>query len=388
MSRYQDVALAAALVVLGECELFVRSLRTDWPGPRALNAVLVVAIALPVLWRRRAPLAAFVGYAAPASVWLASVYGPSSNLPLEPLLVLLIVIYSAASFAPSGHDRLVAGAAGLLFASEVALLVAGRKSIGNAVPGLLLIGLSYVVGRALRGKHLFAESMQRRAAAIEADSAREASIAVAAERDRIARELHDVIAHAVSLIVVQAGAGERLLDEAPEQARESFETIRRAGADALDELRRLLGLLRDRPAGAMPTEPQPGLDRLALLVVEAREAGLDVDLRIRGGRRAVPPGVDLAAYRIVQEALTNVRKHSGASRAIATIEYRPHEVMLTVTDEGASARTEAAATNGNGHGLIGMRERATIYGGTLEAGPQEPQGFAVQARLPIEQGTA
>ena len=385
--RYGDLGLAITLAALGECELFFRALRADWPGPRALNTAVVVVIALSVLWRRRAPLAALVAYAVPASVWLASVYGPSSNLPIEPLLVLLILVYSAASYAPLSQGRLVAGAVGLLFASEVVLLVAGRKSVGNAVPGLALIGLSYLVGRALRGKHLFAESMQRRASEIQAGSAKQAAMAVAAERDRIARELHDVIAHSVSLIVVQAGAGERLLETAPEQARESFDAIRRAGADALDELRRLLGLLRDRPAGGMATEPQPGLDRLERLVAEAREAGLEVKLEIHGKPRVLPPGIDLAAYRIVQEALTNVRKHSGTRLATATVEYGARELLLTVADDAPTRRRTTATTNGPGHGLIGMRERVAIYGGTLEAGPREPQGFEVRARLPIEQGT-
>ena len=381
--RFGDPLLAGLLVVLGECELFIRSLDAEFHGPRPLNAVLVVAIAAPVAWRRVAPLVAFVAYLVPASVWLDAVYGPNSSLPVEPLLVLLILIYSAASYATAERQRWVFATVSALFASELVLLAVGTKSVGNVVPGLLLIGLAYVVGRALRSKHVQAEAIRREAAGLEMEAAERTRRAVAAERDRIARELHDVIAHSVSVMVVQAGAGERLLAIEPARARESLEAIRRAGGEALDELRRLLGLLREQSPTTASVEPQPGLRHLEALVDQARAAGLSVECQVRGDREGVPPGVDLAAYRIVQEALTNARKHGGQTAAEVEVEYQRRAVRVVVTDNGLGSST-IGVLRGAGHGLIGMRERVAVYGGLLETGPRAGGGFAVRATIPFD----
>jgi signal transduction histidine kinase len=381
LDMFVEPSLFVALVVLGESELFVPALRAEFHGPRWINAILVIAIATAVLWRRRAPLAAFAMYAAFASVWLAAVYGPNASLPIEPLVVLLVLIYSAATYIATERERWVALVVGLIFASEVLLLVLGRKSVGNAVPGLLFIGLAYILGRILRGKHALASSFELKAARASAESEARARAAVSEERARIARELHDVIAHHVSVMVVQAGAAGRLFTTDSQAAADALEAIRHAGTEAIDELRRLLGLLREAPAPELSTEPQPGLHRIEPLLAEARSTGLAVDCTIEGEPRDLPEGLDLAAYRIVQEALTNVRKHSPAQTAEVVVRYLPRQLELLISDPGAPGKH----ANGErpGHGLVGMRERVALYGGTLEAGTGDGSGFVVHAQMPI-----
>ena len=206
---------------------------------------------------------------------------------------------------------------------------------------------------------------------------------MAGERARIARELHDVVAHSVSVMVVQAGAAEEVLAAAPDRAREPLRSIQDTGRQALVELRRLLGVLRTDGSEAA-LAPQPGLDQVAALAAQVREAGVAVDLRVDGERDRVPAGVDLAAYRIVQEALTNVLKHAGASHAAVRVGYRPDLIELEIFDDGCATPATGQATNGTGHGLIGMRERASLYGGVVEARPRPEGGFAVRARLPVK----
>jgi signal transduction histidine kinase len=207
--------------------------------------------------------------------------------------------------------------------------------------------------------------------------------AVAGERARIARELHDVVAHSVSVIVVQAQAGPRLLAE-PAQVRDVFHSIETTGREALDELRRLLGVLRARDE-QLPVGPQPGLDALQPLIQQLREAGLRVELRVEGEPVRLPPGIDLSAYRIVQEALTNTLKHAGPAEAEVIVRYHHSTLELEILDNGTGA---PARVNGSGHGLVGMRERVALYGGSLEAGARNGHGFGVRARLPLVAETA
>jgi signal transduction histidine kinase len=196
------------------------------------------------------------------------------------------------------------------------------------------------------------------------------------ERGRIARELHDVVAHSVSVMTVQAGAVRRLL--APEQAREreALLTVEETGRQALTEMRRLLGVLRQEGESAALT-PQPGLGTIDSLVQQVREAGLPVELTFEGERIALPPGVDLSAYRIVQEALTNALRHAGPARAWVSVRYRADEVEVEVANDGRSKE------NGDGHGLVGMRERVALCGGVLSAGPRPGGGYTISARLPV-----
>jgi signal transduction histidine kinase len=202
--------------------------------------------------------------------------------------------------------------------------------------------------------------------------------AASEERARIARELHDVVAHGISVMTVQAGAVRRLLT--PEQAREreALETIEQTGREALAEMRRMVGVMKN-PEEAPTLAPQPGLAHLDRLVARAREAGLPVELTIEGTPGALAPGIDLAAYRVVQEGLTNARKHAGAKRVEVVVHYESDRVELTVVDDGRGA----APGDGSGHGLVGMRERIALYGGELEAGPRDAGGYELRVRLPL-----
>ena len=203
--------------------------------------------------------------------------------------------------------------------------------------------------------------------------------AVAEERQRIARELHDVIAHSVSVMTVQAGAVRRLLLPEQERERQALEIVESTGREALTEMRRLVGLLREQ--GTMPEfAPQPSLRTLDILIGTVREAGLEVELDVQGEERELPPGVDLSAYRLVQEALTNTLKYAGPAQAWVTLRWRDDELELEVANNGHSE----ASSNGSGHGLAGMRERVALCGGTLETGPRDGGGFVVRCHLPLE----
>lgn len=375
----RDALMAAALAALGLCELFIRSLNADFHGPRWLNVLAVLLIAAPITFRRRAPLAALVVYWIPAQVWLDVVYGSHSNLPIEPFLVLLILVFSAASLVEGSRHLVVLAVLGGLYASELALLIAGRKGLGNVVPGLVFISLAYVLGRGVHRRRSREASLQHRTAVLEQERETVARQAVRDERDRIARELHDVIAHSVSVIIVQAGAAQRLLERDTLGAHGALETIRTAGSEALDELRHLLDLMHEVPS-ADSEEPQPGIARLDALIAQTRETGLPVDFAVDGTKRPLPPGVDLAVYRIVQEALTNIRKHAGPATARVQLHFAPNQLELIVVDDGRGDGTRA---NGSGHGLIGMRERVALYGGSLASGPGTTGGFEVRATIPL-----
>jgi signal transduction histidine kinase len=234
----------------------------------------------------------------------------------------------------------------------------------------LLWGAPWVAGRAVRRRRL----SERHA---EQEKAR-AQAAILEERARIARELHDVVAHAISVIVLQARGGRRVLQAEPADAQEAFATIERTGHQALEEMRRLLGMLRATDE-QLALAPQPSLKELDRLVEQVQAAGLPVQIVIEGEPRELPPGVDLSAYRIVQEALTNALKHAGPARARVLLRYDADELELEIADDGAGSGDGA----GTGQGLIGMRERVSVYGGELQAGQRPEGGYALRARLPL-----
>ncbi|HEV3497248.1 MAG TPA: sensor histidine kinase, partial [Actinomycetes bacterium] len=219
--------------------------------------------------------------------------------------------------------------------------------------------------------------------ALEAARQELARRAVLEERTRIARDLHDIVAHAMSVITVQAGVGAHLLERDPEQAKKALVVIEETGRGALGEMRRLLGALR---GGDPPTEPQPGLASLDRLAAQATAAGVPVEVQVEGPVRALPAGLEVSAYRIAQEALTNTIKHAPGGRATVTVRYRPHTVELEVVDTGGpgAAAGPAGPAGDGGHGLRGMRERVALYGGVFEAGPC-PGGFRVLAAFPTDQ---
>ena len=205
-----------------------------------------------------------------------------------------------------------------------------------------------------------------------------AAAAIVEERARIARELHDVVAHSISVMVLQARGGRRVLESDPADAHDAFAVIESTGQQALDEMRRLVGMLRSGDE-SLPLAPQPSLKELDTLVEQVRAAGLPVDLAVEGEPRDLPPGVDLSAFRIVQEALTNALRHAGPARARVVLRYGADELELEISDDGPGTGDES----GSGYGLVGMRERVSVYGGELQAGRQPEGGYALRVRLPL-----
>lgn len=258
-------------------------------------------------------------------------------------------------------------------------------------PSLDLTGTAFNM-TLFSGAWLAGQVVQARASATEARLAeavgraeahrQQEARAVAEERLRLAQELHDVVAHSMSVIAVQAGMGAHVIDERPDEAKEALAAISDTSRKTLQEMRRLLGVLRDDEGGRSHA-PAPGLDELPTLVDEVRKAGVDVTLSMEGEPGHVPHGVELSAYRLVQEGLTNVIKHAGPAAATVTVRYEPTEVLVEVADDGRGA----AAVDGGGHGLRGVRERVAVWGGTFDAGPRAGGGFRVTARLPFGEGS-
>ena len=240
--------------------------------------------------------------------------------------------------------------------------------------------IAWLLGAYAWTRRLYVAALRERADRAEREREESAEAAVASERARIARELHDIVAHSVSVMVVQAEAADEMLNRHdPERARAPVWKIQETGRAALTDMRRMLGLLREADSRPALT-PQPGIANLELLLAKVRESGLPVELEVQGRPEPLPPGVDLSAYRIVQEALTNSLKYAGQANARVVVRYAPGALELEVTDDGAG---EAVDSNG-GHGLIGMRERVVLFGGELDAGPALGRGFRVRARLPFE----
>jgi signal transduction histidine kinase len=266
----------------------------------------------------------------------------------------------------------------------VAVIANNGPHAGRVIPELAVFAIAWVLGDNIRTRRAYLAELEARAARLEREREERDQRAVADERARIARELHDVIAHNVSVMVVQASAGEELFDSDPEQARESLSAVASTGRAALAELRRLLGVIRaeeERETGPAYA-PQPGIEYLDDLVRQVRETGLTVELSVLGEPRALPEGIGLCAYRIVQEALTNTLKHAEASEAKINVRYVQDALELRVLDDGRGA----PASNGedSGHGLIGMRERVALFGGELSARPVPDHGYEVRARIPLE----
>lgn len=316
-----------------------------------------------------------------ASLLLELAIGDPKNptqFGLGVLVAWLIVAYSTAAHT-EGSDHLAAVALAVFFAVVwVAGSLALGASNGNTIPAVLLAAVLWLIGRAVHRREAQVEVLDHRAKQLEREREEKVRALVAEERTRIARELHDVVAHSVSVMVVQAQAGPRLADD-PQRTAITFESIESSGREALVELRRLLGILRTGDK-QLAVGPQPGLASLDALVEQVRHAGLAVELRVGGEQAPLSPGLDLSAYRIVQEALTNTLKHAGAAHAEVVVRYRPSEIELEILDDGSGAPSSA---NGAGHGLIGMRERAALYGGHLDVGARPEGGYSVHATLPL-----
>ncbi|MFN2466821.1 MAG: sensor histidine kinase [Gaiellaceae bacterium] len=356
-----DVALGVVVAVLVALEVSLN----DAIEPKAAAATAVAA-AVALAWRRSLPL--LTAGAVGASVAVAALLGVPIEQPVMPLISILVASYSLS--VHSRLDRALAGLALLLSADAVAV-TSQDKGLGNFVFALVFIAGAWATGQVVRAR-------TARIGELEVLAEQRERAAAADERRRIARELHDVIAHSLSVMVVQAGAAEQVLRADPDRALEPLRVVQETGRRALSEMSRLLGVLREH-GEELGLAPQPGLDDLAALVEEARATGLPVELDTEGTRRSLPLGVELSAYRIVQEALTNARKHAGEARARVTLRYGEDALEVEVVDDGRGG----GQSRDGGCGLVGMRERVALYGGSLEAGARPGGGFGVRARLPL-----
>ncbi|MCA1588396.1 MAG: sensor histidine kinase [Chloroflexi bacterium] len=376
-----DPSIALVLTLALQLEL---ALKPDVDGPALLNALAGLALTLPLAWRRRAPLAVVLAYA--ATCLITAVLGGglfSGAVPLFTALVAGILgFYSLGAYAGSRRTAALGAVTGIV-GLWAGVIVAGdidAQSFGFSAG--LVVAAPWLAGRAHRSRHLREAALRELTTQMARDQEQRERIAVDDERARIARELHDVVAHCVGVMVVQAQGARRVLDRQPERAREALGSIEDTGRNALAEMRRSLGVLRREGSGAA-LEPQPGIGDLGGLVDHARGAGLEVEVGIEGEPRSLPPGVDLSAYRIVQEALTNTIKHAGATRARVMVRYGERELELEVGDDGAGRRANGSQP-GAGRGLVGMRERVAVYGGELSARAGRDAGYTVRARIPIE----
>ncbi|MGW0735302.1 sensor histidine kinase [Streptomyces sp. NPDC002851] len=354
---------------------------------RVVTWLVVGGMSVVVALRRKAPekmllLAAGLG--------VFQLFADVRTMPAD--FAMLVAIYTVAAEGAAWARRfaLVGG----LLAAPIAQLrwpveVSAWGNILFAGFSMVPFALAWVLGDSIRTRRAYFAQVEERANRLEKEREAQAKVAVAAERARIARELHDVVAHNVSVMVVQADGAAYVLDTAPDQAKKALETISGTGRQALAEMRRLLGVLR---TGEQPESgeyvPQPDVEQIAALVEQVRGSGLTIDFKIEGTPRPLPSGVELTAYRIVQEALTNTRKHGGENAgASVRIVYFDDGLGLLVEDDGKGAPHELyedGGADGSGHGLIGMRERVGMVGGTLDAGPRPGGGFRISALLPLK----
>ena len=393
--RMQDLALATALAVYNVASLIPETRQLQLPYVAFL---LVVLQALPLTWRRRWPVAVYFAVGLPRMIYdqLGIGFAP---LPLGPAIAYYTVMDRCSTKVRLAMSVLL-----------IAGIIEGQTTPGHTEPydffvAVLQFAVAGTLGVLSRTRRDYLRAVEARAAHAEAERDRQVALAAAQERARIARELHDVVAHHVSLMAVQSEAAASLLPDRPAEASKSVEIIGRTARETLTELRRLLGVLRG-PAdvdGRATTSPSPSISELDGVLGQVRQAGIVVNLRVEGSPSKLPPGVDLTAYRIVQEALTNTVKHSGAGEAAVTISYEPGYVTVSVTDTGDGAiavlvgRPPRPARNGTpgptgrsverpvvpgGFGLAGIAERVASCGGSLTVGPGDDGGFAVTARLP------
>ena len=374
----------AVILAIGIVDVSLHPRSDDFPGAPGQHIAFLTVAVLALGLRTRAPLVApFVAIGAVA--WWSSLWASNQQGPFEGFLILVGAAYAIGSL--NSGRRLVIGGGGLIatFVVGQILVLANGGRDGNLLPIAVWQAAGFGIGYLISRRTEQARQARQAAAIIAAEQERQTARAIEDEQARIARELHDVVAHGLSVIVVQAGAERRSLHNGPAD-RQSLDaalgSIERAGREALVDLRRLLGLLRrtDEPAALVP---QPGLGQLDDLVHSTRTAGLDVKVDITGERVPLPPGLDLTAYRIVQEALTNVLKHAGARCVRVLVTFHRNQLELEITDDGGNATGRLAATGG-GHGLIGMRERVSVFGGTVSAGPRADGGWSVRSRLPVE----
>jgi signal transduction histidine kinase len=375
-SRPMDWLLVASLLLLAWFEIWVEPIfQTGMPGPR-LPLTLLAAVALvPLLVRRVFPLAALAVIC--LGMLAVGVVGDADQSTFVLLLGLLVGVYSSAVFATPRNAVVGAAVVVVAMIGFQAMTFADKTLVDALVPALFLAA-AFVGGQQVHRQHQRASELAERAALLARTHELELHAAVSAERTRIARELHDVVAHTISVMGIQAGAARRTLAAGQEAQQEALLDVERLGREALDEMQRMLGVLRTGE-GDRRTRPLPDLTQLPGLVADARTTGLDVRLDLEDDLDRLPAGLQLTVYRVVQEALTNIRKHAVASSASVTIRRCDEGLEVGVVDDGNGG--EGVPESGNG--LIGMRERVAIHHGTLYAGARDERGFLVRARLPI-----
>lgn len=374
-----DAILVGMLVAIGLAALFLA--RPADLRAAAIGVALCLLQTLPLLLRRRWPVAVLFCVAAAFVARMAT--GTPGGIAG---LGLLVALYSVGAYAAPVR-RLVVGAIGVaeLVVAVGAFLVRGGP-LDLIVPGIAFTA-AWLVGDYIRARRAVMADLEERAARAERDREEDKRRAADEERARIARELHDVIAHHVSAITVQAGAARVAQAQDPAAAARTLATIETTARHALVELSRLLGVIRKEDGASLPRAPQPGLGDVEQMVAQAREAGIDVNVSIRGRRpQPLPTALDLSAYRIVQEAVTNAMKHAPNAHVQVAIRYSGEQVELRVTDDGRGGRP-AAPERAGGHGIVGMQERVALFGGELEIGPRPDGGFSVAARLPLTGST-
>ncbi|MFD8422444.1 sensor histidine kinase [Streptomyces sp. NPDC059466] len=379
-----------AVVLLGISAVSLTNVNGAANHHGSLAAALPISLilSLVVALRRRMPEKMLV---VAAAMGLAQLVLDVDVVPAD--FAMLVIIYTVAADGARWASRfaLVGGLCAATL-SQIRWPQTDSGSLGNVLIAAFQtvpFALAWVLGDSVRTRRAYLAQLEERAARLEKEREAQAKVAVAAERARIARELHDVVAHNVSVMVVQADGAAYVMDTAPEQARKALETISGTGRQALAEMRRLLGVLRTGEHQEVGEYvPQPDVDQLDDLIEQCRTSGLPVDFKVEGTPRPLPSGVELTAYRIVQEALTNTRKHGGPNTgASVRLVYFDDGLGLLVEDDGKGAPHELyeeGGADGQGHGLIGMRERVGMVGGTLDAGPRPGGGFRISALLPLK----
>jgi signal transduction histidine kinase len=356
-----DRVLAVVFTALAQLEVWVG---TEVEHHKVAGALMASVYTVSIAFRRRYPFLVGTGI----GIYAACVHASG----IDPQIVAVPIGYICALYALTVWTSTREFAIGLSAIVAADLLSSIPGSLKDTVPFMVVTVVVMLLVRRVLGDR------ERRAQLAERERDLAAREAVVEERARIARELHDAIAHNVSMMVVQAGAERRVLDGDAGSTREVLQTIEGVGRNALTEMRRLVGMLRSDSAD--PLAPQPRLDDLPTLVTQVREAGLPVELHVDGEPRELPVGIELSAYRIVQEALTNALKHAGEAHATVRVRYGPDSLELEIVDDGPGA---PAPVDSGGHGLAGMRERVALYGGSLDAGRRPTGGFAVRVLLPI-----
>jgi signal transduction histidine kinase len=372
-----DVAVALVAFITAELEM---ALGSNVDGPVWVNVIAAAGVSLPIALRRRWPLAVAVTIAGVVA-WQEALGGDITENSITPLLTFPMAVYAVAAY--SDRRRAFIGLGAVLALIWLDVVASNHPDTSDFLFTALLATGPWLVGRIVAARSELAAELRDKADRLEREQEKQAALAVANERARIASELHDVVAHNVSVMVVQAAAARRMIDHDPAKAHEALGSVEKTGRSALKELRRMVGMLGTEDEG-LALAPQPSVDELEWLVERAREAGLDVDLTIEGERKRLESSVDLSAFRIVQEALRNTLKHAGPARAHVLLRYGEHDVEVDVSDDGSGGTGHTQNGTGAGQGLVGMRERVAMLGGEIEAGYRKSGGFGVHARLPLD----